>query len=195
MHHLTLSSALAILVTAGTAAAAPASKGPPPLPAHLPPGCQPLAAAPPSAKVEGPILAAHLSVASCLAEHALAALTVTPDDASIAAMRQAVAPAEAILDGVIAVGDPYWTLLAEDARRDLAVGLAVRVRTSLAGDDPAARLALEDRIAPWLADAASAAQVMAALGKAHPDLATRDPVVAGALGRSTDGPPAKVASR
>jgi hypothetical protein len=128
--------------------------------AQLPERCRPLAAVPVSAVISDPDFAAHVSVASCLAEEALAAAPMRADAAGVAALDRAVAPALAILDDVIGHGDAHWRAFGEAAKADLYRGLAVRLRASVpsAGD----RSAIEALVAPWLdrgakADASAAA--------------------------------------
>lgn len=176
MHRLVLSASFATLVLGVTAAsAAPATvPGLAPLPASLPERCAAVAHVPPSATIPGPALSAHVSVANCLAESAMNALTLSSDDASIAALDHAVAPSLAILDNVIRVGDPHWKVIAEDAKRDLYVGMIVRERATVPGSDVAARSTLEPKLARWQSDAQDAIAAIEQLRHANPRLAQRD---------------------
>src|SRR5436853_2487088 len=155
MHRLVVAAVVpALAYGAGAAAAAPfAVAGLAPLPAKLPAKCAALAVVPASAKISGPAFAARVSVANCLAEQAMSDATVTPDVSSIERLGTAVAPAFAILDNVILVGDPYARMVALDAKRDLYVGMVVCERASETREDAASRALLELAVAPWLADA------------------------------------------
>lgn len=177
----------ALAYGAGMAAAAPFHVvGLEPLPHDLPAKCAALATPPASAKIAGPVLAAHVSAANCLAEITIARTDATPDEGSITRLGNAMAPAIAILDNVISVGDPYWRMVALDAKRDLYVGMVVRERdsesTAIEGD-VAARGRIEVAVAPWLADASDALVAMADLARQHPQLAKRDQVVSGVIAR------------
>lgn len=121
-------------------------------------------------------------------------LKLTIDDASIARLDAAVAPAVALLDRVIQVGDPYWKLVAEDAKRDLYLGMIVRER-SIPGLDLVAHEALEAKLAPWQAQEEHAIVAMAKLGREHPGLAERDAVIAGVYQRIGEERVAGVAMR
>lgn len=179
----------------GIASAAPfAMNGLEALPRSLPPRCEPLARIPASAMIATPTFAAHLSVANCMAEAAMNDLKLTIDDASIARLDAAVAPAVALLDRVIQVGDPYWKLVAEDAKRDLYLGMIVRER-SIPGLDLVAHEALEAKLAPWQAQEEHAIVAMAKLGREHPGLAERDAVIAGVYQRIGEERVAGVAMR
>lgn len=189
-------SALVLCTSAGLASAAPAPPtGLAPLPTSLPPRCQPLAHVPASATIPGPTIAAHVSVANCLAEDAMNALSLSPSAASIAQLNAAVAPSLALLDGVIRTGDPYWELVAQDAKRDLYSSMIVRVRRTLPADDASARASLEPRLTAWQASESRAETAMADLGRAHPDLARRDAVVAGIARRIPDQRKPQMATR
>ncbi len=168
----------ALAFGAGLASAAPASvPGLSPLPQSMPARCADLARVPASARIPGPELAAHVSVANCAASAAMNAVAVSPDKASMARFDAAVAPSLELLDNVIRVGDPYWQAIAEDAKRDLYQGLIVRERSSLQGDLKS-HDDLEAMLAPWQRDEQSATEAIAALAQHDPMLAQRDPVIA-----------------
>lgn len=180
----------------GVASAAPLSvPGLAPLPEHLPPRCEPLARVPASATIPGPQLAAHVSVANCLAEDAMNELRLSPDAASIDRLDAAVAPSLALLDGVIVAGDAYWKVIAEDAKRDLYVGMIVRERASIPSGDRVAHDALEPKLAPWQEDTSQAIAAIARLTREDPALSGRDPVIARAAGHGTDERTRRVAHR
>src|SRR5215471_5690543 len=109
-----------LFATGGLAAAAPVLA---PLPRTQPARCEPLAKLPASATIPGPALAAHVSVATCMAVIAMNEIVPAPDDASIARLNAAIAPSMALLDSVIGTGDPYWMIVAQDAKRGLYVGM------------------------------------------------------------------------
>jgi len=154
-----------------------------PLPAKLPAKCAALAVPPASAKISAPAFAAHISVANCLAEIEMNTATVTPDLGSIERLDKAVAPALAILDNVILVGDPYARMTALDAKRDLYVSVVVRERSSETREDAASRARLELAVAPWLADATDTIVAMTELAHQHPQLVRRDSFMAGVVAR------------
>jgi hypothetical protein len=167
-------------VGAGVAAASP---GPvrtpalPPMPANLPAACRAVGFVPPSATTLGPALAARISVANCTAEVAMNRVTVAPDATSIAQLDLAVAPSLTLLDGVIAHGAPYWSMIAEDAKRDLYTSMIVRERSSIGDADPAVHAALEPRLARWQDGAARAGEAIAVLEHDNPRIGDRDAVI------------------
>lgn len=155
-----------------------------PLPQALPKRCEPLAQLPASATIPGPALSAHVSVARCMAMVAMDDIAPAPDDVAIARLNVAVAPSVALLDSVIGAGDPYWVMFAQDAKRGLYIGLIVRVRGSLVNADSRAHDALEVKLAPWQTEASRATRAIMDLDRSDPELAKRDPVVAGILSRA-----------
>ena len=185
MHRFILTGFVSVLVLgASVASAAPASvPGLAPLPRALPERCAAVAYVPSSALIPGPALAAHVSVANCLAEAAMNALVLTNDDASISKLDKAVAPSIEMLDNVIRVGDPYWKVVAEDAKRDIYVGMILRERVTIPGSDFVSHNELEPKLAPWQADAKQAIAAIAELTHEHPTLAQRDPMIAGVISR------------
>jgi hypothetical protein len=116
---------------------------------------------PASATIPGPALAAHVSVANCLAEAAMNALTISPDALSISRLDAAVAPSVAILDDVIAAGDAHYRTIAEAAKLDLYDSMIVRERASRTKSDVASIDALETKLDPWRALADRAANAIA----------------------------------
>jgi hypothetical protein len=132
--------------------------------ADVPDACSAYASPPANAQIKLPANAAKVSLASCTAEAQLAAVKATPDDAGIAAMNAAAAPILALYDAAIAANDPVVTPLAKAAKADLYLGMAVRLRDSIApitmstlGADLQALVAqhdaLEPKLQPWLASA------------------------------------------
>ena len=150
-----------VTLAASSASANPSLPGLLPLPQHLSARCAPLAQVPASATIPGPALAARVSVANCIAEEALNALKLKPDDDSIARLNVVVIPAVTLLENVRDVGGDYWRRVAADAERDLYVGMIVRERTSVPDGDVAARNALEPMLEAWQDKAAQDAAITA----------------------------------
>jgi len=187
MHRLSLGLIPALVLGASVASAAPVSvPGLATLPNAGPANCVALARVPSSALIPGPALAAHVSVANCMAEAAMNALALTNDEASIAKLDGAVASSIELLDNVIRIGDPYWKVVAEDAKRDTYVGMIVRERITIPKGDVIARAALELELAPWQAEAKHATEAIAELSHEQPTLTRRDPMIAGIIGRAGD---------
>ncbi len=176
--------------TAGTSRAA--GRRLEPFPANLPAKCARVAWSAPSAKTADPAIAAHVSVANCLAEEEMNHVEATGTDDSITQLEDAVQPSLEMLDHVIALGDPYWTMVAQDAVRDIYAGMVVRERAAF-GNDAAAIALLEPKVAPWEIASHMAAVEVEHIAKQHPELASRDPVIAKLVAR--DGAPAKMVGR
>jgi len=150
-----------VVLAASSASAGPSVPGLLPLPQKLSSRCAPLARVPASATIPGPALAARVSVANCIAEEALNALALKPDDDSIARLNVVVTPAVTLLENVRDVGGDYWRRVAADAERDLYVGMIVRERNSVPDGDVATRNALEPMLAAWQDKAAQEAAITA----------------------------------
>jgi hypothetical protein len=186
----------ALFATVSLATAAPVSSNElAPFPRDLPARCAPLAQVPTSATIPGPARAAHVSVANCIADIAMNALILTPDDVSISRLNAALAPSMALLDSVISTGDPYWIVVAQGAKRDLYVGMIARERASLVNADPHVRNALEVGLTPWRNEASRATVAIIELGRSDPELGNRDPVIAAVISRAIDERGAQVAGR
>src|SRR4051812_48694486 len=99
----------AVLALSGIAYAAPPPPEMPVLPPNTPAKC--------SALLQGlPAISARISAGNCLARESMKLVPVTRADLETAdALATAVAPSIALFDNVIAQGDPYWSILAEDA--------------------------------------------------------------------------------
>jgi hypothetical protein len=147
----------------------------------LPEACKPLAkqALSPTLTVA---LQSRISLASCMAERAVAPLELCDCGASIVAIDAAAAPAIALLDDVISNGDPAVQVLAEHAQGQLYAGFAIRMLATLpelsasAGDSERAlrdmrKQTLEAQLVPWREAAMTAFQHVVDLAKAHPELA------------------------
>lgn len=177
-------------VTAFVALSPSASASPrlSPFPSSLPAQCVPLSLVPRSATIALPNIAAHVSVANCLAETAMNGAMITPDSSSVARLNDAVRPSLAMLDEVIALRDPYWTAIAEDAKRDLFESLVVRERVSALIPD----LTLETALMPWQERAKESRDAIAKVIHDQPSIASRDAVIANVV-RDTERTDARVA--
>jgi hypothetical protein len=142
----------------------------PPSPNDLPAECRSLAEVPASAHTPGPGLAAELSVANCVAEPAM-------NGASVRELDDAIAASMNMLDDVIRADDPYWTVRAESAKRDLDLAMIVRTRIALESD-PSAAESLQSTLARWRDAAARETDSIAMITRSDPGLATRDAVIA-----------------
>ncbi|HEX4416468.1 MAG TPA: hypothetical protein VH165_01155 [Kofleriaceae bacterium] len=201
---------------ASAPSSAPASAAPPPV--AQPPGPQlaPIdaAALPASCKsfarpAQLPSLAtalsARISLASCLADQAIAPLALCDCGQSILDIDQAVAPAIALLDNAIAAGDPVIQAIAQHTKGELYVGFATRMVATLPRPSPNAtqeELNLRDlreqtlaaQLAPWRDTAKAAFAEVVELAKAHPEIA-RNPAAATAIRDSQQRVAADVAAR
>ena len=142
----------------------------PPSANDLPAECRSLAEVPASAQIQGPALAAELSVANCVAGPAMNGASIRELDAAIAASMN-------MLDDVIRADDPYWTVRAESAKRDLDIAMIVRTRIALEGD-PSGAEPFESLLAKWRDAAARETNSIATITQSDPGLATRDAVIA-----------------
>jgi hypothetical protein len=138
----------------------------------IPPACRELARVPSNARTPTVARAAHLSVASCLAEARMSTLALAHDDTSMRALTRAVAPSLAMIDEVAGDGDPGWRLMALFSKADLYEGMAVRMRVASNGDTT-----LEPEIKPWLDQARAAFTEVLAIARANPSLAADNVVI------------------
>jgi hypothetical protein len=136
-------------------------------------------------------LSARISLASCMAERAIAPLQLCDCADSVVAIDGAVKPALALLDDVIANGDPAMQMLAEHAVGQLYVGFATRMMATLPQVAAAAsesevalrdmrKQTLEAQLAPWREAALASFEHVVELAKAHPQVA-RTPAIATAV--------------
>jgi hypothetical protein len=176
-------------------------------PASVPDACRSLAqqAQAPAAAVAFP---ARISLASCMADRAIAPIALCDCGESIAAVDQAAGPAVAILDEVIDATqhiDPALQLIAEHAEGDLYVGFSTRLLATLPRPNPEAGEAeftlrdlrhqtLEAQLGPWHETAMASFQRVVEVAQAHPEIA-HQPVVAAAVRDSQQQLTANVASR
>jgi hypothetical protein len=170
----------------------------------IPEPCKPLAKQALAARLTS-ALSARISLASCMAERAIAALPLCDCADSIVAVDSAVKPALALLDDVIANGDPATQVLAEHAEGRLYVGFTTRLVATLpaiaagAAESEVAlrdmrKQTLEAQLAPWREAALAAFEHVVELARAHPDL-TRTPAIATAVRDSQQRLAAEVAAR
>jgi hypothetical protein len=170
----------------------------------IPEACKPLAK-----RVLAPrladALAARISLASCMAERAIAPLQLCDCADSVVAIDGAAKPALALLDDVIANGDAVMQVLAEHAVGRLYDGFAARMMATLPAIAAAAseseialrdmrKQTLEAQLAPWREAALASFEHVIELAKAHPAL-TRTPATATAVRDSQQRLAAEVASR
>lgn len=153
------------------------------MPTNLPAECRAVAEIPRSATIAGPAIAAHVSAANCMAERALSAIRAKPDAPTLSEMTSAVGTSVAMLDSVSALGDPYWTVVAEDAKRDLYRGMIVRARNATPSD-VASRDKLEPMLSGWTANAERSEVIIAETTRTSPQLVNRDPVIAYVISRN-----------
>lgn len=167
---------------------APATPPPPAAPAlpgidaqAVPATCQSFVA---PAQAGNPELAvpARLSLASCMADQAVAPLALCDCGQSIEDIDQAIEPAVKVLDGVIEVGSPTSQALAQHAKGDLYAGFVMRMTATVPKLGPSAtpeEMALHDmraqalapQLEPWRDTARTAFTQVIDLAKAHPEIA------------------------
>lgn len=178
---------------APTASPASAAVSPAPLassltpidPSAVPEICQPLAK---QALAPGPAArSARISLAVCMADRAVAPLSLCDCGESILAVDTATEPALGLLDEVIDTGDPASQMIAEHAEGELHAGLTARLLATLPALPPGAsaaetalremrRQTLEAQLEPWRDAAARSFQRVVELARAHPELADRPAV-------------------
>jgi len=145
--------------------------------AELPERCRDLARVPASSVIPDPDMAAHVSVANCMADEVMGRLALQPDASSMSALDGAAEPSAQILDDVIAHGGPRWQVIADAAKADLYRGMVVRMRIAMSGRDAPA--SVEAGLATWLDNASRASR--AAADVARTESVSDDPVVRSAL--------------
>ena len=150
-------------------------------------------------------LSARISLASCLAEHAVAPIELCDCGESVAAIDKAVAPAIALLDDVVDNADSATQIIAEHTQGELYAGFSLRLLGALPKLAPEATEAeqslrdvrkqtLEVQLTPWREAAMTAFQHVVDLAKDHPAVAAQ-PVVAAAIRDSEQRLTADVAAR
>lgn len=150
-------------------------------------------------------LSARVSLASCMVDQAVAPLQLCDCGDSVVAVDAAAGPGFAILDGVIAMGDPANQLLAEHTKGQRYAGFATRLQATLPKLGPDAtdaetalrdmrKQTLEAQLAPWHEAAKTAFQQVVDMARAHPELSA-NPAIATAVRDSEQHLAADVASR
>jgi hypothetical protein len=153
----------------------------PPLPVNPPSQCVALMS-------QLPAVGARISTANCLARERLSMTPVTVANLETAnALATAVAPSIALYDNVIALHDPYWSIIAEDARRDTYESLAVRLRNAVQPDDQLGRVQAELLVSNWLDNVNLAALTITAIAQANPELANHNSTIAAITNRAASG--------
>ncbi|HSR97088.1 MAG TPA: hypothetical protein VLM79_08570 [Kofleriaceae bacterium] len=150
-------------------------------------------------------LTARITLATCMAERAIAPLQLCDCGDSISAIDTAIKPAMAILDDVITNADPSIQVIAEHTEGQLYTGFVTRLLATLpaaaAGASEAEatlrdmrKQTLDAQLAPWREAALTSYQHVVDLAKAHPELASR-PATATAVRDSQQRLAADVAVR
>lgn len=153
------------------------------------PACRPLAVIPQHARTLGPSYDAAISTASCMVITRTRRLALAPNAQSVRALDDAVAPALAILDRVIRSADPEHVLLALYAKRDILAGNTARLLATLpkaspmmsgmAQHDRDKQVGVADQLTEtWRRRAANDGKLIAIVLRDHPELATRNEVLA-----------------
>ena len=141
----------------------------------------------PSLKLQLP---ARIALASCIAEAAMQPLQLIDGQESVLAIEEAVAPAFALLDNVIDVGDASVKIVALRTRADLygqmSAKMMMTVPPLMTNTPEAAALRdtrkqiVEGMIEPWKELSRSNHQAIVDLGKNHPELG-KNPVAQTAI--------------
>jgi hypothetical protein len=150
-------------------------------------------------------LSARVSLAGCVAERAIAPLALCDCGESVLAIDAAVAPAIAMLDNAIEVGDPATQVIAEHAEGKLYLGFAARLLATLPKPGPGAadtevalrdlrKQTLEVQLAPWREAAMAAFQHVVETARSHPEVAS-NAAAASAVRDSQQQLAAEVANR
>ena len=129
-----------------------------------------------------------MSAASCLADDTLPKVPAIDGDASIPSLDEAAAPIVALLDDVIAHGQPETQMVAEYTKGDLLLGLETRLRQAIPPIPPATPVAsateierrhqrLEPKLARWNTEATTSFHRVTELARQNPKLANDNPVI------------------
>lgn len=178
-----------LLALSGIAYAAPPPPEVPELPPNTPAECS-------QAMLKTPALSARIAAGNCLARESLKLVPVTEANLETAnALATAVAPAIALFDNVIASGDPYYSILAEDSKRDIYEGMAVRLRGAAQPGDRVARIQADMLVANWEDNIANSTVRIAQLAEQNPEAADRDPVVSAIAQRASAEAATQIATR
>ena len=170
------------------------------------PGCRTLAQTPQNATTDAPSFDAAISTANCVALVRMRNVVLSPTADAVRTLDDAMAPALAILDRVIATGDAEHRLGAYYAKADLLNGSAARMFAALPRLSPQmskAEVADHGRLVgltgvlvePWLQRATDLRRAIAGLVAEHPELATRDAIDAYRVAHTRIADTAGVAAR
>jgi len=171
---------------------------------RVPESCKPLAKQALAQSLTA-ALTARVSLATCMADRAIAPLVLCDCGESILAVDAAIAPAIAVLDNVIEVGDPAMQVIGEHAEGKLYAGFATRLLATLPSPGPGAsdtelalrdlrKQALEAQLAPWREAAMTAFQHVVEIARSHPEAAS-NATAASAIRDSQQQLAAEVANR
>jgi hypothetical protein len=142
-----------------------------------------------------PAVAARISTANCLASARMDLVSLTSPDLETAnELAFAVAPSIALLDNVISLNDPYWTILAEDAKRDTYRSMAMRMRRTVRPDDDLGQIRVDALVANWLSNVDLSTMRVVEIAEKNPELIQRDSVVF-AIAKSASEDATQVATR
>ncbi len=169
------------------------------------PSCRPLARIP-NTSAPGPSFDAAISTASCVAVTRTRNLTIEPSERGVQMLDEAVAPALAIYDRVIAAGDPEHALIATYAKLDLLRGNIARLLDAVPDASPQmtanetaeherAVMAVGVLVQPWQRRADASRRHLTRIANLHPELATRDAVLAYMIRSARLGEPIGIAAR
>jgi hypothetical protein len=126
-------------------------------------------------------LARRFVTTSCAARERMNALVhLRSSDISRLALEVAVAPTFAELDEIERVGSPGWQIAVEQARGDLYITMAVRLRSA---PSDATTEQTEQHVSRWLMRATTAYAAVRRIAVEHPDALT-DPRVSSAVAAS-----------
>lgn len=135
-------------------------------------------------------LPARIALASCIADASMQPLKLIDGQESVLAIETAVAPALALLDNVIDVGDAAVKIVALRTRADLYGQMGAKMMTTvppLMTNTPEAaalrdtrKQILEGMVEPWKELSRSNHQAIVDLGRHHPEL-VKNPVVQTAI--------------
>jgi hypothetical protein len=147
----------------------------------VPPQCRKLGHTP--TPTQELVLQQRISIATCMAGVALDNIqrTIVKPSAGIEPLGNAAAPSIRLLDEVIAYCDPGTGIVAQHAKGDIYVGLAVRLRNTVPRDTDAstptdlvqhraARASIEPAAQAWLAAGARAFGDAVTMSEHHPEL-------------------------
>ncbi len=143
-----------------------------------------------------PAISARIAAGNCLARESIKLVPVSEANLETAnALAAAVAPAIALLDNVIAAGDPYYAMLAEDSKRDIYQGMVVRLRRVVPPLNKVARREADMLVANWLDSVALSTVRITELAETDPDAANRDEVITAIAQRAAAEEATGVATR